>query len=68
MTPGPLTVDPWTLRRNLATAYIGIVVIMQMPHPGRSPEWPPQATALENVRGTRLLYRDSAIGIWKLGD
>jgi len=68
MKPGPLTVDPWTLRRNLATAYIGIVVIMQMPHPGRSPEWPPQATALENVRGTRLLYRDSAIGIWKLGD
>lgn len=68
MKPGPLTVDPWTFRRNLATAYIGIVAVVHMPHPGRSPEWPAQATALENVRGTRLLYRDSAVGIWKLGD
>ena len=68
MKPGPLTVDPYTFRRNLATAYIGLVVVVQMPHPGRPPDWPEQAGALENMRGTRLIYRDRAVGIWKLGD
>jgi hypothetical protein len=68
MKPGPLTVDAYTFRRNLATAYIGVVVVVQMPHPGRSAEWPEQAGALENMRGTRLIYRDRAVGIWKLGD
>ena len=68
MKPGALTVDPYTFRRNLAAAYIGIVIVVQLPHPGRSPEWPEQAAALENMRGTRLVYRDRAVGIWKLGD
>jgi hypothetical protein len=68
MKPGALTVDAFTFRRNLATAYIGVVIVVQMPHPGRSSEWPEQAAALENMRGTRLIYRDRAVGIWKLGD
>jgi hypothetical protein len=68
MEPGNLTVDPWTFRSNLAASYIGLVAVVHLPHPGRSAEWPAQATALENVRGTRLLYRDHVVGLWKLGD
>lgn len=68
MAPGPLTVDPWTFRANLAASYIGVVAVVQLSHPGRAAQWPPQAAALEAVRGARLLYRDRAVGIWKLGD
>ena len=68
MAPGDLTVDPWTFRANLRAGEIGLALVVHLPHPGRSPEWPSQATALENVRGTRLLYRDAAVGIWKIGD
>jgi hypothetical protein len=68
MEPGNLTVDPWTFRSNLAASYIGLVAVVHLPHPGRSAEWPAQATALENVRGVRLLYRDHVVGLWKLGD
>jgi hypothetical protein len=68
MTPGDLTVDQWTFRRNLATSSIGLVAVVHLPHPGRSPRWPVQAIALENVSGARLLYRDGAVGLWKLGD
>jgi hypothetical protein len=68
MTPGDLTVDQWTFRRNLAMSSIGLVAVVHLPHPGRSPRWPAQAIALENVAGARLLYRDRAVGLWRLGD
>jgi hypothetical protein len=68
MTPGDLTVDLWTFRRNLAASAIGLVAVVHLPHPGRSPRWPAQAIALDNVGGARLLYRDGAVGLWKLGD
>jgi hypothetical protein len=68
MSPGPLTVDPWTFRANLAASYVGVVAVVHLPHPGRAAQWPPQAAALEAVRGARLLYRDRAVGLWKLGD
>ncbi|MBM3218839.1 MAG: DUF2029 domain-containing protein [Candidatus Rokubacteria bacterium] len=68
MTPGPLNVHPYRFRVNLAAAKIGIVVVVHLPHPGRSPQWPSQAAALEMVGGARLIYRDRAVGIWRLTD
>ncbi|MBM4442339.1 MAG: hypothetical protein FJ027_18140, partial [Candidatus Rokubacteria bacterium] len=66
MTPGPLTVDPHTFRANLRTAGVGVIAVVHLPHPGRAPDWPPQATALDAVGGVRLLYRDAAVGLWKV--
>jgi hypothetical protein len=68
MAPEALTVHPWRFRSNLAASGVGIVVVLHLPHPGRSPEWPTQAAALEAVGGARLLYRDGAVGIWKLSE
>ena len=66
MTPGPLTVDPRMFGQNLRQAAIRIVVVVHMPHPGRSPEWPSQARALDALEGAGVLYRDGAVGIWTL--
>jgi hypothetical protein len=66
MTPGPLNVHPFRFRANLAAARIGLVAVVHLPHPGRSPEWPSQAKALEAVGGVRLIYRDRAVGIWRV--
>lgn len=68
MTPGELTVHPWTFRANLTTSHVGAVAVVHLPHPGRPPEWPTQAAALEAIGSARLLYRDRAVGIWKLSD
>jgi hypothetical protein len=68
MAPGDPTVDVWTFRRNLAASSIGLVAVVHLPHPGRSAQWPAQTAMLENVAGTRLLYRDGAVALWKLGD
>ena len=65
MEPGPLTVDASTLRENLTAARVDVVVVVHLPHPGRSPDWPPQHHALEAL-GTRLLHRDGAVAIWTL--
>jgi hypothetical protein len=65
-TPGPLTVHPWTFRANLATSRVGIVVVLHLPHPGRSPQWPTQAAALETIGDARVLFRTAWVGIWKL--
>jgi hypothetical protein len=65
MAPGPLTVDAPTLRANLRASRVDIVAIVHLPHPGRSPEWPPQHRALEML-GARLLHRDGAVAIWAL--
>jgi hypothetical protein len=66
MEPGDLTVDPSTFRSNLRTSGIGVVVLVHLPHPGRSPAWPTQQAALETFGDARLLYRDGAVGVWKL--
>jgi hypothetical protein len=66
MTPGELTVHPWTFRANLTTSHVGAVAVVHLPHPGRPAKWPAQAAALEAIGSARLLYRDRAVGIWKL--
>ena len=68
MEPGELAVDPWRFRANLAAARIDVVAVVHLPHPGRSETWPSQAAALDAVGGARLIYRDRAVGIWKLTD
>jgi hypothetical protein len=68
MEPAPLSVHPHTFRANLAASGVGLVAVVHHQHPGRSPEWPTQAIALEQIGDARLLYRDHAVGIWKLGD
>ncbi len=65
MEPGPLTVDAPTLRENLTASRVDVVVVVHLPHPGRSPEWPQQHSALEAL-GTRLLHRNEAVVIWAL--
>jgi hypothetical protein len=65
MAPGPLTVDAPTLWENLRASRVDVVVIVHLPHPGRSPEWPPQHRALEAL-GARLLHRDGAVAVWTL--
>jgi hypothetical protein len=66
MAPGPLTVDAPTLWKNLTASRADVVAVVHLPHPGRSPEWPPQHRALEGL-GARLLHRDGAVAIWTLG-
>jgi hypothetical protein len=68
MTPGPLTVDAPTLRANLRASGIGLVAVVHLPHPGRSPEWPTQAAALDRMDGVRSIYRDGAVGLWRMED
>jgi len=65
MDPGPLTVDPPTLWKNLTASRIDVVAVTHLPHPGRSPDWPQQHHALEAL-GARLLHRDGAVAIWML--
>jgi len=66
MEPGDLTVDPVTFRANIAGAGVGVVVVLHLPHPGRSPRWPTQHAALEAAGGARLLHRDAATAVWRL--
>jgi hypothetical protein len=66
MAPGDLTVDPPTFRANLAASGIGLVLVIHLPHPGRSPAWPPQQAALEVIGDARLLHRDGAVAVWRL--
>jgi hypothetical protein len=67
MEPGDLTVDVETFRANLAASGVSLVVIVHQPHPGRSPEWPPQQAALEAMPGAHLLHRQAGAEVWKLG-
>jgi len=67
MEPGDLTVDAATFRANLAAARIGIVVVVHLPHPGRSPEWPTQQAALASIPDAHLLHRDAGAAVWRLG-
>jgi hypothetical protein len=65
--PGDLTVGPSTFRANLGASGIGLVVVVHLPHPGRSAQWPTQQAALEAIADAQLLYRDGAVAIWRLG-
>ena len=65
--PGDLTVDPRRFRANLERAGIDVVVIVRLPHPGRIKGWPTQDAALEATGDARLLHRDSATAVWRLG-
>ena len=67
MEPGDLTVDPATLRANLAASGVSVVVAVRLPHPGRSSELPAQHAALEAISDARLLHRDAAAAVWRLG-
>jgi hypothetical protein len=67
MEPGDLTTDPATFRANLAAAGVGLVVLVRQPHPGRSGGWPAQQAALEVTGDARLLHRDRAVAVWRLG-
>jgi hypothetical protein len=66
MEPGELTVDPATFRANLAASDVAVVVAIRLPHPGRAPDRPSQDAALA-ASGARLLHRDPAISIWRVG-
>jgi hypothetical protein len=66
MAPGPLTVDPAAFRANLRASGIEIVVVIHLPHPGRSPEWPTQQAALESVGNGVLLHRDGSVAVWAI--
>jgi hypothetical protein len=66
MEPAGVTVDPATFRENLRAAGIGVVVIVHLPHPGRSAEWPSQHAALEASADARLIHRDRASAVWVL--
>jgi hypothetical protein len=67
MEPGALTVDPATLRANLAASGVSVVVTVRLPHPGRLSELPAQHAALETISDARLLHRDAAAAVWRLG-
>ena len=67
MEPGALTVDPATLRANLAASGVSVVVTVRLPHPGRPSELPAQHAALETISDARLLHRDAAAAVWRLG-
>jgi hypothetical protein len=66
MGPGELTVEPQRFHANLRRAAVDVVVVVHLPHPGRSPEWPAQQTVLETMDGARLLHRDGATAVWRL--
>ena len=66
--PGDLAVDPPTFRANLARSGVAIVVVLRLPHPGRSPRWPTQTAALDAVADVRVLYRNAWLGVWRVGD
>ena len=67
MEPGGLTVDPATFRANLAASGVSVVLAVRLPHPGRSSELPAQHAALEAIGDARLLHRDAAAAVWRLG-
>jgi hypothetical protein len=67
MEPGEVGVDPATFRANLRASGVEVVVVVRQPHPGRMAGLPTQHAALEAAGGARLLYRDAAIAVWRLG-
>jgi hypothetical protein len=68
MEPGDPTVDPVTLRANLRTAAIDLVVLVRQLHPGRAPDLPAQHQSLKAGGAARLIHEDRAVAIWRLTD
>ena len=68
MEPGELGVDPPTFVSNLRAAGVRLVVVVHLPHPGRSVERPSQERALEASGAARLLSRGEAVAVWALGE
>ena len=66
MEPGDLTVDPTTFRANLRASGVDVVVVLRLPHPGRSGERPVQEAALAALGSARLLHRDGGATVWRL--
>ena len=66
MEPGELTVPPETFVENLAASGVRVVVVVYLPHPGRSGERPSQERALEAAAGARILYRGEAATVWEI--
>jgi hypothetical protein len=66
MGPGDLTVDPATFRANLRAAGVDVVVVVHLPHPGRSAQWPAHHAALEATADAQLLHRDGSTAVWRL--
>ena len=62
-----MTVEAATFLANLREAGIGIVVVLHLPHPGRSPEWPGQRAMLVAVgadAGVRRVFGADAVEVW----
>jgi hypothetical protein len=68
MEPGALGVDPPTFVSNLEAAGVRLVVVVHLPHPGRSAERPSQERALEASGAAHLLSRGEAVAVWALGE
>jgi hypothetical protein len=66
MEPGDLRVSASTFLANLKAAAIDTVVVVHLPHPGRSAEWPAQQRALEASPRARLIARGQAVAVWDL--
>jgi hypothetical protein len=66
MMQGEILVDPVTFVSNLRRARVNVAVVLYLPHPGRSPQWPTQEAALEASSSARLLYRGEAVAVWAL--
>ncbi|HMH51147.1 MAG TPA: hypothetical protein VK548_13005 [Candidatus Acidoferrum sp.] len=67
MEPGELTVDPATFRANLGASGVDVVVLVRQPHPGRAERLPSQDAALGTISDARVLHRDRAVAVWRLG-
>lgn len=66
MEPGELTIDSRAFVENLRATGVGRVVVVRLPHPGRSGERPSQERALEHAVGARLLWRGEAVTVWAI--
>ncbi len=66
MEPGALAVDPATFVANLQASGVRLVVVVHLPHPGRSAERPSQERALEASAEARLLSRGEAVTVWAI--
>jgi hypothetical protein len=68
MEPGELTAPPETFVENLTASGVRVVVVVYLPHPGRSGARPSQERALEAAAGARILYRGEAATVWEIRD
>jgi hypothetical protein len=66
MRPGELSTAPSAFLSNLRHAGVRVVVVLHLPHPGRSAERPSQERALEASGAAHLLARGQAYTVWRL--